>query len=185
MKEKIRENYLLYRIQSRKDPQAYAELYDKYVTAIYRFIYFKVSSHEDAEDLTSDAFLKAWHYLTEHTDIRSFKAVIYRISRNLVIDLYRKRATASRVWSIDSKEDAENLLSDKGELLKQIQTKHDHTIVLEAIGKLKEEYREVLLFRYVEGLSTGEIADIVDKNITHVRVTIHRAMKSLRTLLDV
>ncbi len=185
MKDKIRENYLLYKVQSKKDPQAYAELYDIYVTSIYRFVYFKVSVHEDAEDLTADAFLKAWHYLTEHTDIRSFRAVIYRIARNLVIDLYRKRAVRQQVVRIDEEGKFEQMVSDKGDFTKKMQIQHDHTTVLVAINKLKEDYREVLIFKHVEGLSTGEIADILGKNKSHVRVTAHRAIKSLRKILEV
>ncbi len=187
MKSKLKENYLLYRIHSRKDPQAYAQLYDRYVTPIYRFVYFKVSNVEDAEDITADAFLKAWHYLTEHTDIRSFRAVIYRIARNLVIDLYRKRAVRESDTRVDQVDEhvAQTLLSDKGAFLKAIETQQDHELVLKAISRLKEEYREVLLFRYVDGLSAGEVADILGTNKSQVRVTAHRAMKALRKLLEI
>lgn len=185
MKDAIRENYLLYRVQSRKDPQAYAELYDRYVTPIYRFVYFKVSSHEDAEDITADTFLKAWHYLTEHSGIRSFRAVIYRIARNLVIDLYRKRAVRERDVAMDGLDEhgAQKLLSDEKAFVKQLETKQDHQQVLEAIGRLKEEYREVLLFRYIDGLSTAEVAEIIGSTKTNVRVTSHRAMNALKKLI--
>ncbi len=185
MKETIRENYLLYRVQSRKDPQAYAELYDRYVTPIYRFVYFKVSNHEDAEDITADTFLKAWHYLTEHSGIRSFRAVIYRIARNLVIDLYRKRTVRKEDVAVDGLDDhvAQKLLSDEKAFVKELEVKQDHEQVLEAIGRLKEEYREVLLFRYIDGLSTAEVAEIIGTTKTNVRVTSHRAMNALKKLI--
>ena len=59
MPGKIAEKILLYRLQVERDPEAYGTLYDIYVRRIYRFVYFKVSSHEEAEDITSDVFLKA------------------------------------------------------------------------------------------------------------------------------
>jgi RNA polymerase sigma-70 factor, ECF subfamily len=190
MKDAIKEKYWLYRAQTRKDPQAYAQLYDTYVTSIYRFVYFKVNDHEDAEDLTADVFLKAWNYITEHSDVRSFRAVIYRIARNLVIDLYRRRATRNEVttFSNDDDEQAEDRsthFSDKGAGVKQIESAHDHQQVLDAIGQLKEEYREVVLFRYVDGLSASEVAEILGRSSVDVRVTTHRAMKALRKILKV
>lgn len=189
MKDAIKEKYWLYRAQTRKDPQAYAQLYDTYVTSIYRFVYFKVNSHEDAEDLTADVFLKAWNYITEHTDVRSFRAVIYRIARNLVIDLYRRRASRNEVTGFPDEDDVpeDHLvhLSDKGVGVKKIETAHDHKQVLDAIAQLKEEYREVVLFRYVDGLSATEVAEILGKSSVDVRVTTHRAMKALRKILNV
>ncbi len=190
MKDAIKEKYWLYRAQTRKDPQAYAQLYDTYVTSIYRFVYFKVNNHEDAEDLTADVFLKAWNYITEHTDVRSFRAVIYRIARNLVIDLYRRRATRNEVTGFpdeeeDHPDDRMAHLSDKGSGVRKIETEHDHQQVLDAIAQLKEEYREVVLFRYVDGLSASEVAEILGKSSVDVRVTTHRAMKALRKVLKV
>ena len=59
------EKKLLYRLQYNQDPEAFTGLYDLYVKRIYRFVFFKVSSHEEAEDITSEVFLKAWRYITE------------------------------------------------------------------------------------------------------------------------
>lgn len=190
MKDALREKYLLYRIQSRKDPVAYAEMYDRYVTSIYRFVFFKVSNHEDAEDITADVFLKAWHYVTEHSEIQSFRAIIYRIARNLVIDLYRRRSHEPTVQLVESSNDEEETGSvmqgsDAGAAALKMQNAQDHARVLQAIARLKEEYREVLLFRFVDGLSAGEVADILGKTKIDVRVTTHRAMKALRKILGV
>src|SRR3989344_6220434 len=90
---KFQEKLLLIRLQ-KKDPEAFAQIYDLYVTPVYRFIYFKVSSKQDAEDITSEVFLKIWQFVTESEDeIENLRALIYRVARNLVIDLYRRKAT--------------------------------------------------------------------------------------------
>jgi DNA-directed RNA polymerase specialized sigma24 family protein len=66
---------LLHRVEANHDPEAFAELYDRYVKQIYRFIYFKVSGHEEAEDLTADVFLKTWNYIQEGKEVKSFSGI--------------------------------------------------------------------------------------------------------------
>ena len=61
--DSAKEKYFLLQVQYRKDPEAFARLYDMYVSRIFRFVYFKVSSEEDAQDLTAEVFLKAWEYI--------------------------------------------------------------------------------------------------------------------------
>ena len=60
MTGQIEEKRLLYKVQTQQDAEAYAKLYDMYVERLYRFILFKVSHRQVAEDLTSDVFLKKW-----------------------------------------------------------------------------------------------------------------------------
>ncbi len=179
MLEKIADKLLLYRLQVKQDPEAYAKLYDAYVKQIYRFVYFKVSSHEEAEDITSEVFLKAWHYIQEKKEIKSFSGLLYRIARNAIIDLYRSKATKpeSRL-----NEDVE--VGDGGKWFADINTKVESHRVIEAIKKLKQEYQEVLTFRYVDELETGEIAEILGKSNLTVRVTLHRAVSKLKMLLE-
>ena len=63
MSNPLHEKLLLYRVRTKKDPEAYGKIYDLYARRIYRFVYFKVSSEEEAQDLTADVFLKAWSFL--------------------------------------------------------------------------------------------------------------------------
>ena len=97
------DRYLLYRIRALRDPEAFARLYDKYVSQIYRFVLLKLPSKEDAEDLTSETFLKSWRYLQENREVTEFRGLLYRIARNAIVDWYRElvrnvrsRAAASR-----------------------------------------------------------------------------------------
>src|SRR6056297_3032720 len=87
---KLKEKILLNQIK-RGDEHAFGELYDKYKDDIYRFVYFKVSSEEKAHDLVNEAFLKIYDYLKKGKDIRNFRAFLYKIARNIVIDFYRTR----------------------------------------------------------------------------------------------
>ena len=65
----ISEKILLYLERTKQDPDAFSELYDAYVKRIYRFVYFKVSGHEEAEDITADVFLKVWNHIIEGKEI--------------------------------------------------------------------------------------------------------------------
>ena len=180
MSGKINKDLLLYKIQVEGDPEAFAELYDIYVKQIYRFVYFKVGTHEEAEDITSDVFLKAWNYLQEKKEIRSFSGLLYRIARNCVIDLYRQR-TAKPEAALSEEID----VADGGSWFTNLHARMDAERVLKSLKKLKQEYQEVITLRYVDELEIDEIAEIVGKGSLTVRVTLHRALKKLKKITTV
>jgi RNA polymerase sigma-70 factor (ECF subfamily) len=180
MDNKLKEKWILAKVKA-KDPDAYAELYDLYVDKIYRFIFFKISSVEEAEDLTAETFLKVWGYLNSEKKVENVKALLYRVARNLVVDLYRQRAQAEKV----------ELNGEEGEWLAEEETTEELVgITLEIeklqehLAKLKEDYREVIILRFVEELSFQEIAKIMDKSKGAVRVLIHRALKTLKKIIS-
>lgn len=182
----MHDKYLIYRVQTKRDAQAYAELYDTYVAGVFRFVAYKVGSREEAEDITSEAFLRTWHYLLERRDVVSFTGLVYRIARNLVIDHYRSRKQhVSFDEAIEVEiEDGAELVSDAGEQIRLIDTAVEAHDVLEVLKKMKADYRDVMLLRYVDDLSVSEIAEILNKSHVHVRVLLHRATKLLQQLLS-
>lgn len=182
MSGKFSEKILLYRLKTKSDPESYAKLYDTYVEQIYRFVYFKVSSREEAEDLTSDVFLKAWHYVQEGRDIKNFKALLYKIARNCIIDLYRKKSAKPESYLEDQMEKGFEA-GDGGAWLKKETAVLDSEQIIKALKKLKQEYQEVITLRYVDELEVSEIAEIVGKGQVTVRVTLHRAITKLKTFL--
>lgn len=178
MQSRLKEKFLLFRIRAKKDPEAFGEVYDLYVRRIYRFIYFKVASAEQAEDLTSETFLKAWQYLMESRDVQSLQALLYTVAKNVVIDHYRSTARERSDTGLDSI--METMGDERAErLLKDIETHFDATQVLEKLRGLKDEYREVVVMRYFDEMSTREIAVILGKTASNVRVILHRATKAL------
>lgn len=158
----------------RGNPQAFAKLYDAYVDQVYRFILFKVRRQEEAQDVASDTFLKVWRYLQEGGQIDSFKAFVYRVARNLVIDQYRKYHNSATV----PLETSENLHAPS--LEEDIKTRQELSELIEILFDLKDEWREIIILRYVEGFKISEIASILEKNEGAIRVLIHRAQKALK-----
>jgi RNA polymerase sigma-70 factor (ECF subfamily) len=159
---------------ARHDAEAFAQLYDRFVEKIYKYIYYKVGSKSDAEDLTAQVFLKAWealgHYrLTE----RPFSAWLYRIAHNLVVDHFRMRREAvpiDEVTRIDGKD---------GDLDDVTQRHLTAETLRRAIHRLTNDQQQVIILRFLEGYSTEEVARIMGKGQGAVRTLQHRALAAL------
>ena len=182
----IAEKILLLKLRTTEDPEAFAKLYDIYAKRIYSFVFFKVSNREEAEDITSEVFLKAWRYINEKKKIESFSGLLYRLARNCVIDLYRSRANQKKPLSIDAEIGIE--IGDAGRwkenLGDELVNKLEMQKIVEALQKMKQEYREVVTLRYVDELEVSEIAEITGKGHIAIRVTLHRGLKKLKEILD-
>lgn len=182
----LHDQYLLFRVLVKRDPEAFTRIYDRYVVAIYRFVFVKLPSKEAAEDVTSETFLRCWQHLSQRKQITHLRALLYRVARNLVADHYRKAGQPmisldqavtffDGVTSTTMSPD----LSDDGSGAKNVVHKAEAGLLLQRIARLKEDYQDVLTLRLVEGLSFGDIAVILEKSQGNVRVMYHRARKAL------
>jgi RNA polymerase sigma-70 factor (ECF subfamily) len=180
------DQYQLYRVRTKRDADAFANLYDRYITAIYRFVYLKLPSREIAEDVTSETFLRFWNAILQNTEIRNVRAFLYQIARNLVVDYYRKEEAQKQGAVTNGGENTSSYLegqySDRGREQRIVEARADLRIVLERIERLKEDYRDVLTLRLIDGLGFADIALVLDKTPGHVRVIYHRAIKALDKL---
>ncbi|OGY47135.1 MAG: hypothetical protein A3J62_00075 [Candidatus Buchananbacteria bacterium RIFCSPHIGHO2_02_FULL_38_8] len=154
------------------DSEAFGLLFDRYSKKIYRFVYYKVATKELAEDFTSQCFLKAWEQISTGVKVANFQAWMYKIARNQVIDYYRTRER-EELPLIYRDEDIESEL--KVDPDKNLDSQNLEKILLE----LKSDIREIVVLKFIEGLSIKEISRIVDKSSANVRVIIHRALKEL------
>jgi len=161
------------------DAAAFGALYDRYVGAVYRYVFYRVRNDADAEDLVSDVFMRALRAIPRYEPRVAFLAWLYRIARNAVID----RARRSRVQI--SFEDA---LAHPGvdqvvEPDASILALSDKVAVRGALAKLTPLQQEVIVLRFVEGYSTLEIANLVGKREGTVRGIQFRALEALRALI--
>jgi RNA polymerase sigma-70 factor (ECF subfamily) len=165
------------------DRLAYGQLYERYVDKIYRYIYFKVGSRDETEDLTSQTFLKAWDAIGDYEwRNHPFGAWLFRIAHNLVVDHHRARrdsvALDDATPQLEHRTSRDSLRPEQvmGELITLQRVRH-------AIGRLTEEQQQVLILRFFDELSTGEVAEIMGKNSGAVRGLQFRALSALRELL--
>ncbi len=156
------------------DPEAFAQLYDRFVEKIFKYIYYKVGNKSDAEDLTGQVFLKAWeaignYRLTE----RPFSAWLYRIAHNLVVDHFRMRREVLPIDEItrpDEKDDDLDVLTQRHLTAE---------VLLRAIRRLTSDQQQVIILRFLEGYNTEEVARIMGKGQGAVRTLQHRALAGL------
>ncbi len=163
----------------RGDSSAFGLLYDHYQPKIYRFALVKVSHREEAEDLTHQVFLKAWQSIESYRDLGfPFSSWLYRIARNHVVDYYRGKRTTESLDDADP-EEAPVEHSLPGDLLEKLEMER----VKSAIRKLKPEYQDVIIMRFVEDLPIRETALAIDKSEGAIKLLQHRAIKELQKIL--
>ncbi len=176
MKNPFSQKILFLKVKN-QDPEAYGQFYDLYVKRIYRFIYFKVNSVSDSQDITSEVFLKLWQYIREGKEIKNLNAFIYIVARNLVIDFYRQRHQDSLSINDDK---APDIADSRSDMLKEQMVDSDLQSTIKGLDRLKDEYKEAIILKYFDELSISEIAEILNKSKGAVRVLLHRALKALK-----
>lgn len=162
------------------DIHSFSFVYDEFFDEIYRFIYFKVLDDDKASDFAADVFMKIVDYIRkEKGDIKNVRAMLYKIARNLIIDNSRKKkAVYIDDIGVDIP-DEKNLSLDQ-----IIADNQDVEKVKKAIANLPESYREVLIMKFIEELSNSEIAKILEKKESNVRVLISRGISRLKKDLE-
>ncbi len=182
------DRYLLFRIRTKRDPEAFAQIYDRYVKALYRFAFLKLPSQEEAQDVTAETFTKTWNYLQNNSEVTHIRALLYRIARNLIADYYRERSVAGeRVDLVTFEEDSPSSLStalsgNQKRELELMEARAEFSLLLKQLERLKEDYRDIVILRLVDGLSFGDIAEILGKSVGNTRVIFHRAIQALKDL---
>lgn len=158
----------------------FSKIYNKHIDKIFRYVYLKVSSREIAEDLCSETFLRGWNaFQNQEAKIENPQAFLYQIARNLIADHYRQNSQFKTV-------SAEQLqVSDpRSDLEEEVILGSDINNVRQALSLLKKDYQDVIVWHYLDELSIKEVAEIMEKSEQAVRVTLHRALKSLRKEIE-
>lgn len=168
--------------------EEFGEAYERYSDELFRHCAIRLSDRERALDITQEAFLKTWEYMTKGNEVRELRPFLYRTLHNLIIDEYRKHKSLSlesMVRSEDGDGDIESLMpADESNTLESAIDRFDGKRVLETLQELPDSYREVLVMRYVDGFSPKEIADAIGESENAVSVRVHRGLKKLKVLLE-
>jgi RNA polymerase sigma-70 factor, ECF subfamily len=167
------EGQLVHQAQS-GNSEAFAQLYDAYLDRVYRYIFFRVSDDQTAEDLSSQVFLKAWEGLDRyHRNGSPFVAWLYTIAHNVVIDHYRTRRECVALDEIVP------LASQEESLDEQITTNFDLQTMRDVLQILNEEQQQVLTLRFIAELSTESIAKVMGKREGAIRALQMRALQMM------
>ncbi len=159
------------------DNKAFAQLYDRFVKKIYKYVYYKVGATALAEDLTAQTFLKAWENIGAYRDTgRPFAAWLYRIAHNLTVDHLRAQRDMVPL------EDAENDVRAP-DLVAIVEQKLTADELRRALAKLTDDQQQVILLKFIEGYTTEEIAAMLSKDAGAIRALQHRALQALQRIL--
>lgn len=174
---------------AKSDPQAFGVLYERYVTAIYRYAYYRIGDVQDAEDLTARVFVRALKHIRNYNERGvPFAAWLYRIAHNLVVNFHRDTSRKPSI-SLDATGDGDEPLTR--ELHADDANDHDHAIDLQkdqaklvrAIRALSEERQQLIVLKFVEQMSNADIGQIMTRSEGAVKSLYHRTLIQLRELL--
>ncbi len=161
------------------DAEAFGQLYETYLDRIYRYIYFRVTDEQTAEDLISQVFTKAWENLDRYQPSgRPFIAWLYTIAHNTVIDHYRTRKDTVAI------ENTISLASDAPSPHEQVELHFESDNLRAALQTLTPEQQQVIVLKFIAGMSTDEIARHLHKSAGAIRALQMRALQALAKQME-
>ena len=163
-------------VAAQADRSTFDTLYRRYLDRVYAYAFYQLGDHHDAEDATERTFLAAMRALPAFRDEgATFRAWLFRIAHNTVANAHRSR-TRRRTDPLPEPFDRPAPDADPAGLVARAD---ELRTVLRAVAALSEDRRQVILLRFVDGLSSNEIAEVLDRSPGAVRVLLHRALRDL------
>ncbi len=161
--------------------EAMGELYNRYHERIFRYVWSRVYDRQLAEDLTGEVFYRMVTNLAKYRWMEiPFQAWLYRIAHNLMVDYFRK-AGNKRELPIELVDYSGGGVDGPAQTVeKRLHIEQ----VLGALEDLKPIQQEVILLRFLMGLSLREVASILGKTVGAVKAVQHRGLMELRTVLE-
>jgi RNA polymerase sigma-70 factor (ECF subfamily) len=163
--------------QARHDPEAFGQLYERYLNRIYAYIFYRTGDVREAEDLTARVFYRALAHIAEYDQRGApFVAWLYRIAHNLVANWHRDRGrkrelALTEVLLLGHVTDAPDRSAEQDE---------EAAVLLEAIRRLPDERQELLILKFVDDLPNREIGKILSRTEGAVKSLYHRTLLALR-----
>jgi RNA polymerase sigma-70 factor, ECF subfamily len=159
------------------DTDAFTMLYERYVTRIYNYIFYRTGNPHEAEDLTARVFHRALHHIS-HYDNRGvpFSAWLYRIAHNLVANWHRDNSRRKEVPLEDYTQQPHRSLAPEAKVVNN-QEMED---LLKCIRRLPPDRQQLLILKFVEGMSNAEVAIIMLRSEGAIKSLYHRTLMALR-----
>lgn len=168
---------------AKTDREAFGVLYERYVTAIYRYVYYRVGSVEDAEDLTARVFARALKHVPGYSDRGvPFSAWLYRIAHNVVANFHRdnSRHPSVPLDEVETYGSGEDVVDHD----QRIDGERQRERLLRAIRMLPEERQHLVVLKFVEQMQNEEIGQIMNRSEGAIKSLYHRTLLQLRAIMD-
>jgi len=164
-------------VEAKTDPAAFSRLYDHYVQPVYRYIYSRVGTVHETEDITSQTFIAAYESLGRYRERGQFSAWLFRIARSKMNDHFRRsrrEVGLEAAGEIIEREDALGVLIRAEELSR----------IRSLIRHLNEDEQELIRLRYVADLSFGEMAELLGAREDAVKKSVYRLLARLKSQME-
>lgn len=182
---------LIARIKNNHDQQAYALLLNKYKNSLMFTVLKMVNNRDDAEDITMQAFTKAFKSLDSYNDQYAFSTWLFKIASNTSIDFLRKKRikTTSLDRKMNKDEDSstefsQNILDPELDPEEKYVLKQRNSLMKEVVESMNPKYRALIELRFYKELKYDEIAEILDIPVGTVKVRLYRAKTLLTEILQ-
>jgi RNA polymerase sigma-70 factor (ECF subfamily) len=163
-------------LAAQADRAAFAVLYRRYLDRVYGYAFYQLGDHHDAEDATERTFLAALRALHTFRDEGStFRAWLFRIAHNTIANARRSRFRGRTEPLPEGLQRAAPNADPAGLVVEAEERRR----VLRAVAELPDDRRQVVLLRFVDGLSSREIGQVMDRSEGAARVLLHRALRDL------
>lgn len=154
-------------------------IYENESDTIFRFCVTRVSDREQALDITQEVFVRLWQTLCRGEKVLNNKAFLFKITRNLIVDWYRKKKSVSLEGMMAHNEGIESFVIDEASF-DNLEVGPEGRFLIDKINDLSPTSRDPVYLRFVEGLSPQEIADILGVSANTASVRISRGLIELR-----
>ena len=162
----------------RTDLAAFGLLYRRYLDPVYRYLYFRVGTAAEAEDLTSQVFLAALEGLPRYHSQGHFPAWLFAIARRKIADHYRGFRPQAQLKL------AANLASPGADPLAEALASEQLASLHNQLARLDEDERELLRLRFAAGLNFGEMAAVLDRSESSVKMAIYRLLQRMQKQME-
>ncbi|MBM7588158.1 RNA polymerase sigma-70 factor (ECF subfamily) [Bacillus pakistanensis] len=169
------------------DQSAFAEIVEIYKDKVFQICFRMLGNRHEAEDISQEAFIRAYVNIETFNQNRKFSTWLYRIATNLCIDRIRKKKPD---YYLDAEVSGTEGLTMYSQVAADVQLPEDKVEEMELqesiqleISKLPDKYRSVIVLKYIEELSLQEISEILDLPLGTVKTRIHRGREALRKQL--
>ena len=164
-------------MRAQADPAAFEPLYERYVAQIYSYAYYRIGNAQDAEDITAKTFYQALTHLGRYTSRGvPFSAWLFRIAHNLVANWHRdtgRRQTFSLDVAVETPDPGKSLAE-------HAESKEEKRSLWNVIRQLPPERQQLLVLKFVDELSTEQIAMIMGRSEGAVKALLHRTLVTMR-----
>lgn len=162
------------------DPCAFGEIYERYQPSVYSYIFYRVGNHGLAEELTADVFVRLVDRVESiRNDEQPLLAWLYTVARNLAIDSWRRNSRVA--WQ---PLDEGMAAPDSRHPLKMAEHRLSQDALRKALHELTEPQRQVVLLKFIEGMSNSQIGTLIGRDEGAVKSLQHRALAALRRVLE-